>query len=534
MKLRAIILALSLLSSLIWTQSILAQTTIEVTPDGLPVSASVPEQAFNPPTLIAPSNNSVTNNPREPFSWRRSDPLPSTPLDHHDFYIDDSLFAQGIPDGITKTEFYFYTIERIDDVFHLYLKTDLSEGYHTWKVISYNSSGLSSQSETWTFYIDSVSPFIKLNTVDNNDLNWDTRDLTTIPGVELRYLYVTQDPLLSGETEPGVNLQYTLLCPTGISSCTSPTQTYNYPDGNFQHRFYGLLPNRTYTVYLSATDAAGNSVIFPVFYLIHLSGPAGIFPPGAPVTPIIPPVTPPAPALPILPVPTTIIEPPALSEIFIPAEFLPVPPSAPTPPPATLVIKPEPFNFIPLLLILLVIGLPLHLAMTQFGTATKFALTHKFLLILLYPFIGKKKFMTHPFTSVELYDTFITYRSFAHTVSDILGQYSLPEPLPKSVFVKAYHRDRKFKHVIIPGGRFANACLFLQPEPHPSVLERLQKQSMRIRPFPLGLGIMTSAVALFFIPSYGLVLYLYLCLQATFSEYFYPKIGATPSDLTKR
>ena len=239
------------------------------TPSGVPVSANVPEQSFNAPILIDPSNNAVTKNPKEPFSWYRPTPLPASSLDHYDLYIDDALFAQGIPDGTNRTEYYSYTIDRKDNVFYVYPKTDRSEGYHTWKVVAYTSSNISSQSETRRFYIDSVVPFIKLTSVDTNQIAWDTSNPSSIPSAENRYLYTSADPLLSGTTEPGVNLQFTLLCPPQITSCNSLTQIFNYPSGSFHHRFYNLLPNHTYTVYLSATDSAGNSVIMPPFYLIY-------------------------------------------------------------------------------------------------------------------------------------------------------------------------------------------------------------------------------------------------------------------------
>ena len=522
MKLKVIISLLSLFTLFPFPGLVFAQ-------DAVPVSASIPEQSFNPPTLISPADNSVTNNPQTPFSWERPDPLPATSLDHYDLYIDGVIFAQGISDSLAlPSEYYFYIVERTDDIFKVYPKTSLSEGYHTWKVIAYTSAGTSAESTIWTFYVDSIDPFIKLTSVDTSTLNWDSRDLTTIPSEELRYIYVTEDPLLKGEVEPGANLQFTLLCPIDITDCTSLTQTYNYPDGKFQHRFYDLLPNRTYTVYLTVTDAAGNVTNFPVFYLIHLSGFAGIFPPPPGISTLIPEGILPTP--PVLPTPITGEEPLIVPETFIPelytpAEFLPVPPIAPTPPPPVPEIAPRPLSYLPLLMLLLVFGLPLHLALSQFATATGISHTHKFLLILLYPFIGKKKYMTQPFTTIDIHDTLITYKPFSITISDILGQYSLPEPIPKTLFVKATHSERDFKPAIIPGEVFRNICLYLIPTPHKSKLQRLRSTSMTVRSIPLSIGILTSATALVLIPSHGLLIYLYLCLQATFSEYVYPKIS---------
>ncbi len=505
--------------------------TLYATPSGIPVSAQIQEQTFNPPQLISPGNNTTSNNQRERFSWLRPSPLPVTPLSHYDFYLDGQLFASNVPDNIINTEYYYYNIRREDNTFFLDPRTNLGNGYHTWKVVAYNQNNISSESDTWTFYIDSTAPYIRLNKVDKNTLHWDSRDEDTIPPVDQRYLYVTQNPLLEGETEDFANLQFTLLCPINYpGTCTSTTEVYNYPDGEFKHRFYNLIPNYTYTVYLSATDASNNSYTFPPFYLIFLSGSSGISPtppivtPPAPTTPttlITPPVVPTAPPF-LLPSPTTPQLPITFKEIFSPAEFLPVPPQAPTPPPKTYTpIKKTPFNPIPLLLLIIVFGLPTHLAMSQFGTATPLKLTHKFIFSLIFPFIGNKKNKTLPFTSIDFYDPLVTYKVWHSTVSDSLGKFSIPGNIPKNLYIKA--SKLKFKYVpnILPGKKLIYTCIFLSKKDKVNFLENTQELSYRLRGIPLMFGVITSAIALYFIPSYLLVIYLYLCLQAGFSEYYY-------------
>jgi len=434
-------------------------------------------------------------------------------------YLDDNLFAQGVSDGLTRSEYYFYNIERNVNEFKLFPKSNLSDGYHTWKIIAFSHAGVSADSDTWRFYIDSVDPFIKLTSVDRNRLNWDTRTPSSIPTLERRYLYTSANPLLTGETEPGVNLQYTLLCPIGVTSCTSPTETYNYPNGKFQHRFYNLLPNKTYSVYLATTDAAGNFTILPVFYLIYLSGQTVIFPPPATITPPIIPTTPPS-----IPSELPTIEEVPYPELIIPTQFLPIPPAAPTPPP-TSYIEPIPTDYSPIFFTLLIFGLPLHLLLTQFATATKISLTHKFLFILFFPFLRRRKYTTHPFTTVEIHNAQSNHNHIGTEISDVLGHYSLSsEDLPQSLFIKATHRNRYFKPSLVPGKIFSSLCLYLLPIDQPSTLQRLQTQSMTIRSLPLGIGLLTSCIALIFIPSYVILFYFYLCLQAAFSEYIYPKL----------
>ena len=486
-----------------------------------PVSATIVDQSFASPQLIAPSDGSVTKNPQEPFSWRRPSPLPRYyPLDHYDLYLDGALLAQGIKDDLTLTqEYYYYFIERKGDIFNLFPKFNMAEGYHTWNVVAYNTGEVSSGTGIWKFYIDSQIPYIKLISADNNRLSWDSRSPNSIPSIAKRYLYVGTDPLLTGEVEPGANLQFTLLCPQGVPSCDSITQTFNYSDGKFSHRFSNLLPNKAYAVYLSVTDSAGNSYTFPVFYLIHfLGGPLSfIIPPALVIRP---------PEAPLLPQPTGVITPPSMSELFPPSEFLPVPPPSPTPPPTKPDTLPSPHAaLLPFILafILIIFGLPTHLAMSQFGTATPLPQTIKFILILLFPFIGNKKYQTHPFTTLEFFNP-VNSLHIKTVISDINGRYSLPPQLPKTVFVKAGHHKRLFKPSLISSDLLPKSCIYLYSRDHQNTLERLQQYSMNTRSIPLFVGTITSSISLLISPTHIGILYLYLCLQATFSEYIYLKI----------
>ncbi|KKS62147.1 MAG: hypothetical protein UV30_C0022G0003 [Candidatus Collierbacteria bacterium GW2011_GWF1_42_50] len=224
------------------------------------VTAEIISQEFNPSTLISPSDNSTTNNPREALVWKRPSPLPATPLHHYDVYLDGQVFAASVSDSITSQVYYYYTIRRDNDTFYLDTNFDFAQGYHTWKVVAYTTAGTSASSETRTFYIDSIYPFITLKKVDRQTLNWSTTDLTTIPDINQRDLTVTAvNPLLTGSVEPYANMQFILICPQNILNCTNQIYQGNYPTGSWQHRFYGLIRGLVYTVYLSATDAGGHN-----------------------------------------------------------------------------------------------------------------------------------------------------------------------------------------------------------------------------------------------------------------------------------
>ena len=477
------------------------------------VSASILSYDFDPPILISPNDNSTTNNPRESLVWKRPSVLPVTPLHHYDVYLDDQVFAASVSDSITTQTYYFYTIRRDGDTFYLDMNSDFAQGTHTWKVVAYNTAGTSASSETRTFYLDSISPFIKLEKVDRQTLNWTTQDYSTIPGENQRDLTVTtKDPLLTGSVEPYANMQIILMCPQNILHCTNQVYQGNYPSGNWQHRFYGLISGLVYTVYLSATDAGGNSVIFPEFYLAF--GIKAPFP-GAIITPV--------PTIPsgFSPTVTPVLSPEPTPEIVTP--FIPVPPAMPTPP-IFLSATPTaaPLISANLLLILLILGLPLHLFMAIYGSKIRIAHIFKFIFILLFPFIGKKEYQTVPFATLDLFDPEKLDSPWQSKISDVKGFYSLTSPLLSKIFVKISATGRVWKNTIVDGEIIPTTCLTPLLEDPKTPSNRLQKLSLSTRSLPLTLACLTSAFALITQPNYYVLIYLFLSLQLVFTEYLYP------------
>lgn len=483
------------------------------------VSATVPGGTvteINPPILISPENNAILSNPRESLVWKRPSPLPSTPIHHYDVYLDGEVFAASVSDSITSQTYYFYNIRRENDTFYLDMTSDYSQGYHVWKVIVYDTDGNHASTDTRTFYIDSITPFIAVKKVDRQTLNWTTADYTTIPNDNQRALSVsTADPLLTGSVEPYANMQIILMCPQNILNCHNQIYQGNYPTGDWQHRFYGLIRGLVYTVYLSATDAAGNSVIFPEFYLAY-----GVVSPTPPatITPTLEPsITPP---ISLTPTVTPEIEVP-------PTPFIPAPPVSPTPPViGTPVATPAPSLFSQYwLFTLLVLGLPLHLFMTFYGTQTALLYVFRFIYILLFPFIGKKNYQTVPFTTINMYDPESLNHTWQTTISDINGNYGLKSPILDKIYVKLHHAGRIWENTIIKGNILPTSCLLPLTKAIKTTLDRLQDTSMKTRLIPLTIAILTSAYAMIISPNYYFLIYLYLSLHLTFTEYIFPKIS---------
>jgi len=480
------------------------------------VSATILSTSFSPPILIAPNADSTTNNAREPLVWKRPSPLPSTPLHHYDVYLDGAVFAYSVSDSITTPQtYYFYTVTRDGDTFYLNFLTDLSQGYHTWSVTAYDTFQTNAASETRTFYVDSISPFIKLEKVDRQTLNWDTANPSSIPAIEKRSLTVTtSSPLLKGSVEPYANMEIILMCPQNIPvKCQNQSWEGNYPTGTWQHRFNNLISGLIYTVYITATDAGGNSTVFPEFFLAH-----GIVKPTptATVTPIISPT----PEISISPVPEVTPE----IEV-IPTPYIPTPPASPTPPLEAQLVKPKisivASNWF---LLLLVFGLPLHLFMALLGTKTRISVIPKFLFILLFPFFGKKEYQTAPFVALWMFDPDKLDSPWQTKIADVKGFYNLTSPLLEKIFVKMSCLGRFWKNTIILGNILPSSCLFPILVDPQTGQDRLQKIIMRLRSLPLIVACLSSGYAMVVAPNYFYLIYLYLSGQYAFSEYLYPHL----------
>lgn len=509
-----------------------------------PVSATVLDQSFTGPILIDPVAGGTLNTARPIFSWSRPSPLPASPLNHYDFYLDDAIFAAAIPDSLTSSDFYFYSTTASGGTFTLTPKTNLTQGYHTWKVVAYSDVGISASSVTRTFYVDSISPYISITKVDQAILTWNTSVSGSIPDVTERYFILTTNSvIIKGGVEASANLQIVLQCPTGSVSCSDQTYVANIPTGTWEYTFTNLLSSITYTVKVSATDAANNSTLFPDFYVTYTTpgsttptatltttpAPTGSVTPTVAHTGTITPTSSASPSALVTfpPLSGTLTPPPGLLITITPAPYQYGPPPAPTPPPlktpSTLIKPGELFNIF--LLILLIFGLPVHLVMAIIGTGTPLAFIPKFLWILAYPFLRSKKFRTSPFSFITIYISNHLEHPWQTVVSDIHGYFNLKSPIPENIYLKLSVIGRTWRDNLFRGNIFFVSCLFSQPIRLPDARHRLLKTVYDLRIIPLVMACLTGSIALIFRPSIPVLIYVYFSFQYLFSEYLYPKIS---------
>jgi hypothetical protein len=514
-----------------------------VNADNATVSATVANisDTLYAPTLISPANSSATNSARVTFNWRRPSPLPVTnTIDHYDLYIDDVVFAASVPDSLTTQDFYFYTATGSSGLFFIGLKQDLTQGYHTWKVAVYDNTGQNTATGNWTFYIDSIAPFITLTSIDSTTYNWSTGG--TIPAESSRYLSVDNaNPTLKGLVETNSNLLITLTCPSPVpTGCTTQTTTINSTDGNWSKQFTGLVANLYYTVSLAATDAGGNSTTFPNFYIKYATT-ATTPTSSLTTTPTTTTSTTPTSKLTSTITPTDSITPtstqtipqitglltppPNLAGLITPTSFVPKVPPVPTPPPQKTTKPRIAYAYGPIILILfLLLGLPTHLTLSSIGVSANFKTVLRFIFTLGFPFLKRKNTSTLPFTFIEIYDSQKPHKHPYKTISDVNGNIYFPENLPLQVLIKTKNTNYTLNDFVYPSLLLPHTCLIPLPKRSKGASESLKNNLYNLRTAPLIIAILTSAIGLYFYTNLYVITYLYLSLQYAFSEYYYPRI----------
>lgn len=520
------------------------------------VSASITSGDLYSPTLISPPDNHASRSAMFTFVWRRPSPLPSTTLDHYDLFIDNAIFASNVPDSLTSQDLYFYTATGSSGLFYIGLKQALAEGYHTWRVAVYDNIGRNTATGNWNFYIDSIVPFISLLQIDSSVYDWNSAVSGSIPAESERYLEVDNDsPSLSGNMEQNANLLISLICPSGApAECVNQSWVINSTDGSWEKQFSGLIQDINYTVNLSATDATGNSTLFPVFYLKYIVGGSyptdDVFDDGVTedledelddgdssgnytddyssedvdyemqelqVSPSISQEALPGVSL-------TLTPPSGLSALVTPTPFVSRVAPTPTLPPQKVERESTGGYGYLILILLLCLGLPTHLLFVGMGLGVRLVNLFRFLFGLFFPFLRFVSAKIRPFCFVELSGVENGRKYLYRTMSNIVGDVYFPKKIPNKVVVAIESTWYFWNEKAINTNLLFSSCLLPFLKKRYSSWEQFLVFLYSLRSIPLALAVITSSVGLYFYNSWYLLAYLYLSLQLVFSEYIYPKM----------
>lgn len=505
--------------------TLISQTTGRLSIHDNPVVSTtvLPIEISLSPQLLFPDANAVTNNPFEPLGFKRAYSI--TGVSHYNLYIDDVLSAGNINHSPISQDSYFFSSNRVGETIQVNLKYPMSEGRHKWQVtaVSLALPSITANSESRYFYVDSSVPLIVLTNVGNNSMSWASYDPSTIPPAPRELIVNSKDPLLKGKVEAYSNLKISLLCPNVQSAiynaqCIDQSITVNETDGNWEHLFHNLVKDVKYTGYLAAVDAAGNTNIFPEFFVTYqpFSFISYIFPTATPtVTPS--PISTPTPSSPVIITPTPSIKTPPPQPSIPPQRLL----TPATPQPQILDTR--------YLILLTLIGLLLHLGLTSFGAGIAISQFPSFLWHLLLPFFVPHDYQTISnstlsFVSLSLYNADnIKDKSF-QTVSQIKGFFSLPAHLKKHIFIKVHRPGFIFQDRILDSRTLSSIKrIKLEAKKRLTALERLQVSSLGVRWLPLLIADLTGLLYLSVTVSPSALTYTLIAIQLTYSEYIYPR-----------
>jgi len=254
--------------------------------DSIPISASVPSASSPPidnqspstPILLRPFDGTETADDRPEFAWLQSTDPDGNTL-YYDLYLDNSPLYLGISNlGNSATSLYYAYLEGQE--IRLKPTVGLSEGSHDWHIRAYDSGNAITNSTTWHFRLDTTPPYILLTTLDNyQNLGFDSRLPDSPPPDTTLEIIGPRNISLFLETEP-----YTLL---QLSFFTPDNELYTSLNVNKQsspfHELHPWLTVGTYTVTITATDAAGLTTTLPPFTLVVVP-PSFTLPPLPPLT----------------------------------------------------------------------------------------------------------------------------------------------------------------------------------------------------------------------------------------------------------
>ncbi|MEO8581629.1 MAG: carboxypeptidase regulatory-like domain-containing protein [Patescibacteria group bacterium] len=275
---------------------LLTGETGSTNPKDRPVNMSLTvEDTAGPttPTLVSPSNSSITTDNTPSFVWEESTAVAG--MNHYTLTLDGSTLYSNIP--LTATSNVDYTLTKSGTQYTLVPSASIADGLHTWKITAVDNNSKSADSSTWTFTIDTTSPTLVITQIDGTTTSISSQDLSTRPDPYLT-IYTNQ-PTIKGNSEAGATIVLTVSLPS------EPSQVYIITvdsSGNWSQTLPLLTRDVKITMNFTVTDLAGHiTTLDNVYFLIATSfllstpvptpqpGATAIVPtpgPGIPTTPI--------------------------------------------------------------------------------------------------------------------------------------------------------------------------------------------------------------------------------------------------------
>jgi len=198
------------------------------------------------PVLIAPANNSTISSRAPSFIFNPA--LCSIRTSHYQLWIDGAKNLDHINAATTTIV--------------VQPAASLSDGTHTWSIQAIGSNGVSRNSATWSFTLDTTAPLILINQVAGQTAGLSSLDLSPWQK-EVSFSTTDRYPVITGQGEAGAFISISLI---GNKATTTVNTTIGL-DRQFTLQSNISLPPERYTVSVSSSDPAGNNTALPSFFL---------------------------------------------------------------------------------------------------------------------------------------------------------------------------------------------------------------------------------------------------------------------------
>lgn len=188
------------------------------------------------PILIAPQDNELVSTNRPQFVWLES--TDNVAMSHYQLTIDGELVLDNLA---TPGNYELYNLSYNSSLGYYYLdiKFDLDQGQHTWKITAVDAVGLTNDSVTWSFTVDSIPPHFILTQIGDVEVSISAQDESTIPEDPIEIS--VNEPILEAYGEANSTVQLTAIIP-GQDDYYSETLIDGR--GNWSHQL-PILPRDT-------------------------------------------------------------------------------------------------------------------------------------------------------------------------------------------------------------------------------------------------------------------------------------------------
>jgi hypothetical protein len=228
------------------------------------VSATMPDIVPpSVPILISPENTELISTDQPQFVWQES--TDNVAMSHYQLTIDGELALDNIALYTNSGSYKLYNLSYNSSLGYYYLDLNysLDQGSHTWKITAVDAVGLTTDSATWSFTVDSIAPSFVITQIDEKEVSISAQDVKTVPSEAITLTHNEPQIRGTGEAHSQVEMQ--------IRISDENVQIVEFEidgHGNWSYTLPILPRGQVITLNFTITDQAGHISILENVQLI--------------------------------------------------------------------------------------------------------------------------------------------------------------------------------------------------------------------------------------------------------------------------